>query len=152
MKNSVVLVLSILFFSPLLWAKEPVSVGYFNGAAIGGHDTTAYHGLARGDKAKKGDKTYVVEWKGATWRFVTKEDSERFAANPEKFAPAYNGHCANALSLGEGLIKTNGKHWAIFDDQLYLFYAPRGAKRWLNGDYKAYKQQADSAWSEVLQR
>lgn len=150
MKKYGVILFSIMFFSPFLWAKEPVSVSYFSHSAIGGHDTTAYHDLARGDKAQKGDKSFVVEWKGAKWRFVTEADSKRFAANPEKFAPAYNGHCANALSLGEGLIKTNGKHWAIFDDQLYLFYAARGAKRWIEGDYKVYRQEASAAWADIL--
>ena len=72
--------------------------------------------------------------------------------NPEKYAPAYNGHCANALSLGEGLIKTDGTHWEIFDDKLYLFYAPRGRNRWLNAeDYRVYKVIADQAWQALIQ-
>jgi YHS domain-containing protein len=134
----------------VLYAQEPVSTGRFNNTAIGGHDTLAYHGLSQGDKAMKGAEQYIVEWKGAKWQFLSEEDSKKFAANPEKFTPAYNGHCANALSLGEGLIRTNGKHWAIFDDQLYLFYAKRGSKRWLEGDYKKYKEQADAAWQTIL--
>ena len=134
-----------------LAADEPVSTGFIGNTAIGGHDVTAYHQLAVDAKAIKGEKVYTVNWKGADWHFVTEADSEKFAANPEKFAPAYNGHCANALSLGEGLIRTNGKYWAIFDEQLYLFFAPRGAKRWQAAeDYREYKAAADRAWDAIL--
>lgn len=138
----------LLVVSVSAWSEAPVSKNR-QGVAAGGHDVTVYQQLERGGKAVKGDKLYVVNWRGAQWRFVREEDSQRFAADPEKFAPAYNGHCANALSLDEGLIKTNGKHWAIFDDQLYLFYAARGAKRWLEGDYQVYKQEADRAWQQL---
>jgi hypothetical protein len=141
----------MLLLSPAMtFAKEPVSTGYFGNTAIGGHDVTAYHQLPKGADAVKGTDEYVVEWKGAKWRFTREQDSQAFAADPERYAPAYNGHCANALSLGEGLIKTNGTHWVIFDDQLYLFFAGRGTKRWLNGDYTVYKAEADRAWEAIL--
>lgn len=142
--------LLLLLLPVISFAKEPVSTGYFGNTAIGGHDVTAYHQLENGADAIKGVKEYVVQWKGAKWRFVSEADSKAFAANPEQYAPAYNGHCANALSLGEGLIKTDGTHWAIFDNQLYLFFAGRGTKRWSNGDYKVYKEEADRAWKAIL--
>ena len=144
--------LLVLLLPLSVLANEPVSTGFFNKTAVGGHDVTAYQGLEKGAAAVKGSKKYVVEWKGAKWRFLKEADSKAFAANPERYAPAYNGHCANALSLGEGLIKTNGTHWAIFDEQLYLFYADRGTRRWLSGDYKQYKAAADRAWKTILQK
>ena len=117
------------------------------------HDTTAYHDLERESdpqqKALKGEKAFVVEYKGAKWRFMSKESSEKFATDPERYAPAYNGHCANALSLGEGLISTNGKTWEIFENQLYLFYAPRGRVRWSDGNWKTYKIASDAAWEKL---
>jgi len=97
------------------FAAEPVSKSR-RGVAIGGHDTVAYHSLVQApqEKAISGKKSYVVEHKGAKWRFLSKESADLFAANPDKYEPAYNGHCANALSLGKGLVETNGKHaeWA----------------------------------------
>jgi len=71
---------------------------------------------------------------------------ERFAADPEKYAPEFNGHCANALSLGEGLVKTDGTVWQFFDDKLYLFYAEKGLERWQSGDFKQYRTAAEKAW------
>lgn len=134
------------------FANEPVSTGFFNNIAVGGHDVTGYQQLAKTDWPIEGDSNHRVEWKGANWYFASAEDRQRFLDNPERYAPAYNGFCANALSLGEGLIKTDGEHWAVLDNQLYLFYAAKGAQRWLNGDYKQYKIEADNAWQAALEK
>ena len=133
------------------FAQEPVSKSYFTDVAIDGQDTVAYHQQKNDQhEVTEGLSEYTVEWKGAKWRFANEQDSQAFAANPEKYAPAYNGFCANALSVGNGLKKTDGTHWQIFDDQLYLFYAKKGRKRWLKGDYKQYKAGADKAWQDIL--
>jgi YHS domain-containing protein len=134
-------------------AAEPVSKSRLGGVAIGGHDTVAYHEVNTNvdvqESAVEGTKTYSVEFKGAKWRFASKESSELFTADPDKYSPAYNGHCANALSLGEGLIRTDGTHWEIFEDKLYLFYAARGRDRWTDGNWKTYKVDADAAWATL---
>jgi len=131
-------------------AGEPVSQSFLTGVAIGGHDTVAYHksGNSEPHRAITGNKTWKAEWKGADWLFSSKTDRDLFSADPERYAPAYNGFCANALSLGEGLISTDGSHWQIFGDRLYTFYAERGRQRWLGGDFAAYKSVADKAWKE----
>ena len=146
--------LPLLFFLALFFnntiAAEPIAQK--KGIAIGSHDTVAYHEAesVKNHQAKKGEKDFTVDWKGATWRFRNAKNRDLFLEDPEKFSPAYNGHCANALSLGEGLIKTNGKTWEIFEGQLYLFYAPRGRVRWNDGNWKDYKVDADRAWTEIL--
>ncbi|MCK5923742.1 MAG: hypothetical protein KAG66_22600, partial [Methylococcales bacterium] len=99
--------------------------------------------------AMEGEKKFVVKYKGAKWRFASAESAARFEADPERFEPAYNGHCANALSLGEGLVRTDGTHWEILDDQLYLFYAASGRDRWLDGNWETYKVDADAAWIKL---
>lgn len=136
-------------------AAEPVSSSRLGGVAIGGHDATAYRDLS--DKphgeAVEGERSHTVEHLGATWRFASAEDAAAFEADPDRYVPAYNGHCANALSLGEGLVRTDGTHWEIFDgdDRLYLFYAGRGRERWIGGDWTDYRAEADRAW-EALTR
>jgi len=118
--SGLVLLLGTTLFLGLVHAAEPVSKSRLKGVAIGGHDSVAYHSLASSpqEKAIKGTKKFVVQYKGAKWNFIDQESADKFAAEPEKFSPAYNGHCANALSLGEGLIRTDGTHWEIFGDQL----------------------------------
>ncbi len=141
-------VMVLLLVSSAAQAAEPVSKSRLGGVAIGGHDAVGYHELQRTPQAPavEGRKRYTVEYKGAKWHFASAESSERFRADPERFTPAYNGFCANALSLGEGLVRTNGTHWEIFDDNLYLFYAAAGRERWTDGNWKTFKEAADDAW------
>ena len=142
----------ILLATSPLFAAEPVAKSEPDGVAIGGHDTVAYHGLPAEphEQAIPGQKTYTVEWKGAKWRFLNEESANKFRAEPERYSPAFNGHCANALSLGRGLLKTDGTHWEIFGDQLYLFFAARGRDRWIATDnVQPYIEAAELAWSEL---
>lgn len=134
-----------------VFAAEPISLNR-SGVTIGGYDTVAYHHSENiaNHEAVKGDKELTVEWMGAVWRFASEQNRDAFLADPDRYRPAYGGHCANALSLGEGLIRTDGKTWEIFDDQLYVYYAPRGRKRWNNGNWKTYKAEADRAWNQIL--
>lgn len=138
-------------FSGMVQADDPVSKSRISGVAIGGHDTVAYHDLQRAPQADavEGLKTYTVEHQGAKWRFLSQASADLFAANPDKYRPAYNGHCANALALGEGLIRTDGTHWEIFNDELHLFFAARGRNRWNDGNWETYKEQADAAWARL---
>lgn len=137
------------FMNNVAFAKEPVSKSFVGSSAIGQHDTTAYH---LNNTATKGEKRFAFEWKGAQWHFATAEQRDLFAANPEKYSPAYNGFCSNALTLDEGLIRTDGTVWHIFGDQLHLFFAERGRVRWVNGDYDKLKKEADAAWKVELAR
>ena len=144
--------LVIMLCSPSAFAAEPISKSRLGGVTIDGHDTVAYHDPEniRTHTATPGSKQYSVEWMGATWRFNSQANADAFMADPDRYRPAYGGHCANALSLGEGLIRTDGETWEIFEDQLYVFYAPRGRERWNGGDWRAYRAQADSAWQAIL--
>jgi len=150
--NKLVAILALTFLAFYAQAEEPVSKSFFGGVAIDGHDTVAYHNVGENapHKAVKGSTTWVAEWKGAKWLFTSAADRDLFAANPGRFAPAYNGYCANALSQGEGLVKTDGSHWQIFDGRLYTFYAAQGRERWLAGDHREYKIAADRAWKQII--
>lgn len=136
----------------IVHAAEPVSTSWINGLAIGGKDTVSYYSADARERHQvaDGDGSFTVQYLGVPWRFASKASADRFAANPANYVPRYNGHCSNGLSLGEGLIRTDGSVWEFFGDKLHLFYAERGRQRWLNGDWQAYRQQADTAWKEIV--
>ncbi len=140
------------FFASQVYAAEPVSKSKLGGVAIGGKDTVAYHSLNQSPQqsALTGKKKFIVKHKGAKWRFADKASADKFAADPDKYSPAYNGHCANALSLDKGLLRTDGTHWEIYGDKLYLFYAAKGRTRWNDGNWQSYKVDADAAWAKLL--
>lgn len=133
-------------------AAEPVSTGFVSNTAIGGQDTVSYFSaeVRKAHKVQEGDKRFEVAYLGANWRFASRASADKFAADPAKYTPHYNGHCANALSLGEGLVTTDGTVWEFFGDELFLFYAEPGRQRWLTGDWKAYRAQADAAWQVIV--
>ena len=142
---------------PLLlpaYAREPVSTSFFGNTAIGGKDSVSYHAadVKASHSVVEGDKRFEVQYLGATWRFASRESAQKFAADPAAYAPMYNGHCANALSLGEGLVKTDGSVWEFFGDKLYLFYAEAGRQRWVKGDWRQLQGQADAAWRRLLEK
>ncbi len=147
------LVLSSLVFAPA-HAAEPVSTGFFGNTAIGGKDVVSYHLPAQrqAHRVLDGEARFEVVHLGASWRFASRESAERFAADPAKYIPSYNGFCANALALGEGLIRTDGTIWEFFGDKLYLFFGERGRQRWLGGDWQVYRKQADAAWQAALRK
>ena len=147
----IILINMLALVSPAAVSDEVMNKDAASGIALHGIDVISYRGLERNPwgEPSVGDKTFPVTYKGATWIFGSQESADKFKANPEGFAPAYNGYCANALSIGNGLLATSGKIWEIFGNELHLFYAPRGRKRWVNGDWKKFKIDADAAWAEL---
>ena len=94
----------------------PLIYGADKGPALGGYDAVAYFV----DGAPKiGDARFTHEWNGATWRFVSAENRDRFKADPEHYAPQYGGYCAFAMS-GGSFSPGDAKRWRIVDDKLYL--------------------------------
>lgn len=149
--KKVMITMIILWTSSVVWAGEPVSKSYLGGVAIGGVDTTAYHlpAVRESHLEIMGSSKFTVEWKEAKWHFASSQAAAKFAADPARYQPQYNGFCSNALSSGEGLIATDGTTWEFFGERLHLFYAERGRQRWLHGDWQAYKKVADKAWAEL---
>jgi YHS domain-containing protein len=155
MRQRLISVFCLLFFVFVqARADGPVSTGFSGNTAIGGHDTVSYFTpeVRQSRQVLAGETRYEVQHLGATWRFASRASAERFAADPARYVPQYNGHCANALALGEGLIPTSGKVWEFFGDRLYLFFAERGRQRWLAGDWKVYRATADAAWKAAVKR
>ncbi len=141
--------LILLFASSPVIAGEPVSKSFWGSVAIGGVDTTAYYQpeVRKQHKEIEGSSQYMVKWNDAEWHFASQQSADKFASDPERYKPLYNGFCSNALSIGKGLVKTDGTVWEFFGDNLSLFYGESGRQRWLDGDWEAYRKEADKAWA-----
>ncbi len=87
-----------------------------NGQALQGHDPVAYFTLG---EATKGDPAITREWAGATWLFATTAHRALFDAAPEKYAPAFGGHCAVGQVFG-GDFRGSARRWRIEDGRLYV--------------------------------
>ena len=111
--------------------------------AIDGYDTVAYFTLK---KATKGNDKYIYQWNGKTWHFSSPRHREMFVASPEKYAPQFNGFCANGLSDGHA-VAANPENWRIIDGKLYLFFSEYGRDQWA-GDVKPLIENAKKTLSD----
>lgn len=117
----------------------------FLGNAIEGYDPVAYHTAGQ---PLEGSSDFEHEWEGATWRFVSAENRDLFAADPEKYAPAYGGYCAYGVAQGYKP-DIDPEAWSIVDDQLYLNLNKKIQARW-EKDIPGYIAKADEIWPTIM--
>ncbi len=116
----------------------------WRGIAIKGYDPVAYHTERR---PVKGSEAFEYEWNGATWRFASAEHRDLFAAEPERYAPAYGGYCAYGVAQGYKP-KIDPEAWTIVDDRLYLNLSKQIQNKW-EQDIPGYIAQADAIWPTI---
>ena len=115
--------------------------------AIRGYDPVAYFTEGR---PVKGSREFTHLWNGATWRFASAQNRDRFAAAPEKYAPRYGGYCAYGVANGYA-VKIEPDAWSVVEGKLYLNYDRRVQASW-KSDIPAYIRKADANWPGVLAR
>lgn len=136
---------ALLFATSALASEPPVYTGLLSNTGAGGYDTVSYFETGT---PTKGSSDYTTQYQGATWRFANAENLARFEDNPERYAPAYGGYCAWAVSQGY-LAKGDPQHWSIRDGRLYLNYNRSVHDQWLE-DPDGFIRKADTNWPEVL--
>lgn len=109
--------------------------------AIKGYDTVAYF---QNGQALKGNKAFSFDWHSLTWHFLSKEHRDLFAANPEKYAPQYDGYCAWAMTEKRKAI-TDPEVWKIVDGRLYLNCSKAAFDKW-SRDIPGNIKKADANW------
>ncbi len=96
-----------------------------SGYAVSGYDVVAYQNLTQSPvgtaqpAAVPGKPEFSAEYNGATWLFATAENRDAFVADPAKYAPQYDGHCAYGVAKG-GKVPANPNLWRVVDGKLYL--------------------------------
>jgi hypothetical protein len=116
--------------------------------AAKGADVVAYFDLQPGSKAVLGDESITHDWGGATWRFSSDENRQKFIDNPEKYAPQFGGYCAFAVAKGF-TAPPRPDSWTIVEDKLYLNNNRTSHKIWLK-KLEAQLEKGYSNWPAVL--
>lgn len=93
--------------------------------AMQGYDAIAYFTVAT---PTKGSPEFFHVWDGERYLFAKAENRDRFAKDPERYAPQFPSHCAASLARGE-VVTPDPRNWIIVEGKLYLFGSPIGAKR-----------------------
>ncbi|MDX1642734.1 MAG: YHS domain-containing (seleno)protein [Thermoanaerobaculia bacterium] len=112
--------------------------------AMHGYDPVAYFvdGAPR-----RGSAEHSLLWNGAVYRFVTRQNLDRFAVEPERYAPQYGGFCAYGVSVGK---KFDGDPhvFAIVDGKLYLNLNPSIQTIW-EEDVAGNIAKAEHQWPAI---
>lgn len=111
--------------------------------AIYGYDTVAYF---TEKKPVKGNKQHMYHWNGKDWLFSSSKHKDMFIADPDRYAPQFNGLCANGLSDGHA-IAADPENWRIIDGKLYLFFSEYGRQQW-SGNVKSLIEDATTTFQE----
>jgi YHS domain-containing protein len=138
-----VLFISVLFLLLIRSGDLPASAAEQNAVAIKGYDTVA---CFKAGKAMKGSASFTSPWHDMTWQFSTKENRDLFAANPEQYAPQYDGWCAWAMTESR-LAVTDPEVWKIIDGKLYLNCSQEAYGKW-SRDIPGHIKKADAIWTE----
>ncbi|MEX0644745.1 MAG: YHS domain-containing (seleno)protein [Parvularculaceae bacterium] len=141
---------SVLFglfaFAGVSLAAQPeVYTGRFSDLAVDGYDAVAFF---TDGAPVKGSAAFSVEHKGATWRFVSAENLEKFKTDPAAYAPQYGGYCAWAVA-SDYTARGNPEFWAIVDGKLYLNYDRSVQEKW-RADVPGFIAKANANWPGVL--
>ena len=115
-----------------------------NDLAIKGYDPVAYF---TDQQAKLGISAYSATYKGATYHFASKDNKERFEANPTEYVPQYGGYCAFGVAMNKKF-DIDPEAWKVVDNKLYLNLDKSVQKRWLE-DTAGYIANADSNWTNI---
>lgn len=131
----------LLFMAQVVWALDPVYTSWYSNLAIKGYDPVAYF---TDNKPVKGDAEFEFDWQGATWRFSSDDNRQRFINDPEEYAPQYGGYCAYAVAENN-TAGIDPSQFSIVDGKLYLNYSQKIQNKWLLKQ-QYYIEQANKNW------
>lgn len=133
------LALALVFLTSLAEAGDQY-VGR-DGFAVGGYDVVTYHTEAA---PVAGDESITAEYNAVTWLFSSEANRDLFLENPQRYVPAYDGHCAYALA-DDRKVRTDPLAYQVVDGVLYLNFSPDIHRRWQR-NIPGYLQQSGANW------
>lgn len=88
------------------------------GFVANGYDVVSYFD----GNAIAGDKKFIVEFDGVSYKFSSQKNLNTFKESPTKYIPKYGGYCAYAIGAKADKVSINPKTFLIDNGKLYLFY------------------------------
>lgn len=114
--------------------------------AVQGYDVVAY----TAGTAAKGVPAFEYRWNGALWRFASAENRDRFARDPERYAPQFGGYCAWAVSRGY-TANIDPHAFKIVNGKLYLNYSKSVQRMW-EQDVPGNIAKGEANWPAALNK
>ena len=123
------------------------------GFAASGYDVVAYFSLDQAPVGKtqpngvQGKVAITSEYNDATFAFSTEANKAAFEADPAKYAPQYDGHCAYGVAQG-GKVPANPNLWRVVDGKLYLNITKNVVGFW-EEDISGNLNKSESNWASL---
>lgn len=123
------------------------------GYAVSGYDVVAYFDLEQNavgtaqPEGVPGKAEFTAKYNDAVFAFSSAENRDKFTADPAKYAPQFDGHCAYGVSKG-GKVPANPNLWRIVDGKLYLNITKNVVGFW-EEDIPGNITLADNNWVSI---
>jgi YHS domain-containing protein len=115
--------------------------------AIQGYDIISYY---KNDVARKGNSSFQATYKGKRYTFISQENQQLFANNPEKYLPKFDGFCAHSASQ-QKVVAGDPSVYVIDQGNLYFFNNTTAKNVWnQEGDEKIAR--ANKHWKYVAKK
>ncbi len=112
--------------------------------ALKGYDPVSYF---TDGKPEKGSKDFTFAFDDTTYWFKSAAHRDKFAADPEHYAPQFDGYCAIQLSRGHK-VEADPEAWAITNGKLYVFAIKKGVPLF-NKELVAIAEKAGENWQKL---
>lgn len=112
--------------------------------ALRGYDPISYF---TDGKPEQGSKDFTFAYDDTVYWFKSAEHRDKFATDPEHYAPQFDGYCAIQLSRGLK-VEADPEAWAITSGKLYVF-SKRPAVQKFAKESVAIVEQANHNWPVV---
>jgi hypothetical protein len=116
------------------------------GIAIKGYDPVAYF---TDHQPVLGSPDFTAEYHGATFRFASAAHRDAFLADPDRYAPQYDGFCAYGAAEGHKA-DIDPAAFTVTEGKLFLNYNKDVRATWTK-DIPGYVAKADRNWPTVSQ-
>lgn len=112
--------------------------------ALKGYDPVSYF---TDGKPEKGSDDFTFAFDDTTYWFKSAEHRDKFASDPEHYAPQFDGYCTIQLSRG---IKAEAdpEAWTITNGKLYVFTKKAGPA-YFNKQPVAIAEKASENWPKL---
>ncbi|KTC83548.1 YHS domain-containing (seleno)protein [Legionella cincinnatiensis] len=137
---------SLFFITLFLLLQSSISAASNSISLVGnqGYDLVSYQ---QKSGPVRGNGNHVAFYQGVAYIFATAENQKTFAANPEKYLPAYGGYCAYGVSVGHKVI-SDPLAWKIVNNKLYLNLNQQIQGIWVK-DIPGNIKKADAQWIKI---
>ena len=106
--------------------------------------------MSNAGRPVQGSAQITHVWNGASGALPARPNRDAFAAEPERFAPAYGVHCAWAAAQGYKA-KGDPRHWKIVGGRLFLNDDAHVQKTWQT-DIPGFIVSDDGNWPRLRQK